>query len=185
MKYLLHSRKFKVNLMKWLFMYCCVIGLFTVVVTYSRYITSKTVGVSSRIAQFDVTVTYDGVCSGTDTYSTCSLGEIRPVSTLDYYFTVDTTKLEVDTFFETTITVNPAFDNYRLFDVTNGTSIPYVNGSNYHINGNKIIITEDIEASSGYVRTYKLTVHYKNEQTYNQPFNYQDSVVVDYSAIQK
>ena len=40
MKGLLHSKLFRKNLFTWLFMYIIVIGLFTTVVTYSKYISS-------------------------------------------------------------------------------------------------------------------------------------------------
>ena len=39
MKGLLHSKRFKENLYRWLFMYVGVIALLTTVITYSKYVT--------------------------------------------------------------------------------------------------------------------------------------------------
>lgn len=195
MKYLLYSKRFKKNLAKWLGMYLCIICLFTVVVTYSRYISDLTSNEAARVAKFNVEVTYDDVCSTLDSSETCNYGSIRPTGSLVYYFTVDTTELEVNTLFVTNVMVDSDFINYRLYDVTTG-EILYVENDDYTIsegeytdpkNGQvriyKILsIVEDINANNGYKRKYKLIIDYKNVNNY---YEYGSVVNVGYSAIQK
>lgn len=198
MKYLLYSKSFKKNLAKWLGMYLGMICLFTVVVTYSRYISNLTSSEEARVAKFNVEVTYDDVCNALDSSETCNYGSIRPTSSLVYYFTVDTTELEVNTLFVTNVMVDNDFNNYRLYDVTNG-EILYVEDDDYTISDGEYIdpnngqvrtykilsIVEDINASSGYKRKYKLIIDYKNVNSYSVEYNYDNVVVVGYSAIQK
>jgi len=105
MKGLLHSKLFRKNLFIWLFMYITVIGLFTSVVTYSKYITSMQESDIARVAKFDAAITYDGVCSNINENEICNIGTYRPTSELSYYFTVDNRNLEVSTVFATRISV--------------------------------------------------------------------------------
>ena len=184
MKYLLYSKSFKKNLAKWLGMYLGMICLLTVVVTYSRYISDLTSNEVARVAKFNVEVTYDQTCSSLNSSETCDYGSIRPTGSWVYYFTIDTRELEVSTTFVTNIVVDPDFNNYRLYNVTNGERL-YVLDADYTINNNLITIVEDIDASSGYLRKYKLIIDYKNVNNYSQEYNYDNVVVVGYSAIQK
>ena len=184
MKYLLYSKSFKNNLAKWLGMYLGIICLFTVVVTYSRYISDLTSNETARVAKFNVNVTYDDVCNSINSNEVCDYGSIRPTGSLVYYFTVDTRELEVDTTFVTNILVHQDFDNYRLYDVSNGETL-YTLNEDYTVSTNILSIVEDIDGSKGYVRKYKLIIDYKNMNSYNMQYNYDNVVVVGYSAIQK
>lgn len=55
MKGLLHRKRFKKNLIKWLCMYVGAILLFTNVVTYSKYMSRQVMKDSSRVARFNIT----------------------------------------------------------------------------------------------------------------------------------
>ena len=184
MKYLMYSKKFKQNLVKWLCMYCGIVCLFTIIVTYSRYITELTSQEGARVAKFNVYVTYNGVCSQIDSNEDCNYGSLRPIDSLSYYFTVDTRQLEVNTTLVTNILINEDFENYRLYDVTSVEKL-YVENIDYSVTNNTISIVEDVNALNGYLRKYKLTVDYKNKDNYNQNYYYNDDVIFGYSAIQK
>lgn len=181
MQYLLHSKKFRKNLIKWLFMYCCVLGLFTAIVTYSRYITVLTPKPSeARAAKFDVMVKFDNMCGENSSSESCTYN-LRPTDQLDYYFSVDTTKLEVDTNFETYINIHSDFTDYELYDLA--SDVPYVLGKDYTVEGNKIIIKEFITAEShGYNRHYKLTIRMNDSNI--QGKQYDRAVVIGYQATQ-
>jgi len=56
MKGLLHSKRFKKNLKKWLFMYMCALLMFTTVITYSKYISQYGMGDVARITKFNVEI---------------------------------------------------------------------------------------------------------------------------------
>ena len=165
-------------------MYLGMICIFTVVVTYSRYISSLTNNETARVAKFNVEVTYDDMCSLLNSSEVCSYGSIRPTGSLVYYFTVNTTELEVATTFVTNILIHQDFNNYRLYDVTNGENL-YIENDDYTVSNNCISIVEDINVSSGYKRNYKLIIDYKNVNSYSMEYNYDNVVVVGYSAIQK
>ena len=184
MKYLLYSKNFKKNLAKWLGMYLGIICLFTVVVTYSRYISTLTSGDTARVAKFNVDITYDDICESLNNEEVCDYGSIRPTGSLTYYFTVDTTELEVDTMFVTNILVHQDFNNYKLYDITDGENL-YIENEDYTVSANIISIVEDINSSNGYVRKYKLVIDYKNMNSYSEQYNYDNVVIVGYSAIQK
>lgn len=177
MKYLLHSRKLKSTLFKWLFCYIGTMLLFTVVVTYSRYITSKASDDAARTAKFNVTVSE--VCYGKEFVAGgnnyCNNGEFRAKENNSFYFSIDTSELEVSALLVTTITLN---DNFSFNEVGkeiyvyNGTAgavdswIPLkelLSSSNeYKVEGNNITITENISASEGNVRRYRVDARYKN-----------------------
>lgn len=102
---LLHSETFRKNLSKWIFMYIAVICLLTSVITYSRFISSFGTDDEARSSKFNVkiepiatqdscpddTETEGGESSSTAVLCTTS----RPTSTLEYYFKVDVTEIEV------------------------------------------------------------------------------------------
>lgn len=107
MKWLLHSKRFRKNLCKWLFMYIGVMCSITSVITYSRYITNMQFGDKARPAKFDVSVDYLNVCAGYNCSNycdgkkateKCELPVFRPtVKDISFYFKVDTNDLEVKT----------------------------------------------------------------------------------------
>ena len=165
--------------MRWLFMYFCTIGLFTAVVTYSRYITvSVPEPTSARAAKFDITVKFDDMCGNKGESESCTY-DIRPTEKIDYYFSVDTTQLEVDIDFETYIDVD--IDNFVIDKLVDTDGNEYKEGANYNLESGRITMTERIKATQGYNRHYILTVVPKENA---QGKNYERAVVIGYEATQ-
>lgn len=184
MKGLLHSKLFRKNLFKWLVMYMTVIGLFTSVVTYSKYISSMQEVDGAKVAKFDAAITYGGLCSNVNENEICNNGTFRPTSKMTYYFTVDTTNLEVSTIFITRITVLDVFQNIKIYDVTQTEK----ELTNFTKNNNVFTLTEDIKANETYVRKYKITMDYDyntHDSDYSEFHSYNGAVVVGYSATQQ
>ncbi len=92
MKGLLHSKKFRANLYKWLFMYVGVMGLLTTVITYSKYISSLGGNDETRGTKFEMKLTPEGCVS-----EVCLLGNYRPMNEIEYDFDVDE-EFEVKTY---------------------------------------------------------------------------------------
>ncbi len=89
MKGLLHSKRFKENLYRWLFMYVGVIGLLTTVITYSKYITQFVPnGDGAKSAKFEAKI-YPTNDKGEEC-TTCTSGVYRPTSKIKYYFAIET-----------------------------------------------------------------------------------------------
>ena len=61
MKGLLRSKRFRHNLYKWVTMYVGVMLLFTVVVTYSRYMSSLEGSDQAKVARFEVGIRHKGI----------------------------------------------------------------------------------------------------------------------------
>lgn len=179
MKELLHSKLFRRNLYKWLFMYVGVMCLLTSVITYSRYITKMQNDDTARVAKFNVAITNDNICNESE--DKCHYGTLRPTEEYEYFFTVDTTELEVKTLLVTIINVNKDFTNIKLYDVESGNEF-----NNYVVNDNKVTITETIKPGDNYVRKYKLTCEFDSsiDSEYLATHDYSDAVVVGYSATQ-
>lgn len=179
MKELLHSKLFRRNLYKWLFMYVGVMCLLTSVITYSKYITSMQNDDTARVARFEVKITNNSVCDESE--DKCDYGTLRPTEDYEYYFTVDTTGLEVKTLLVTIVSVHEDFNNIKLYDAETDTEF-----NNYVIEDNKVKITETINPGDNYIRKYKLTCEFDStlDATYIKTHNYSDAVVVGYSATQ-
>ncbi len=96
---LLHSKMFRQNLCKWVFMYIAAIGLLTSVITYSKYITSMMNDGKSRTSKFIVKIDpYN------DSSFNCPLDNpkecvtnvrVRPTKEIEVYFKLDLNELEV------------------------------------------------------------------------------------------
>ncbi|MCI8548664.1 MAG: hypothetical protein HFJ38_07270 [Bacilli bacterium] len=141
MKNLLQSKGFKKNLLKWLFMYCGVMCILTIVVTYSRYLSSQSYQDTAKVAKFDINVEAVS-CSEMDSGdirttpnnvacidNNSSAGSLRPDPKVGFYFKVDTSKLEVNanviismilknSIKNAAIDNTKYFSNYKLYDVT-------------------------------------------------------------------
>lgn len=184
MKGLLHSKLFRKNLFKWIFMYVTVIGLFTSVVTYSKYISSMQDTGEAKVALFDASITYDGICTGVDEYEICDNGTFRPTSQITYYFTVDTRNLEVSTVFVTRIAILDVFKNIKIYDITETET----EMTNFVESDNVFTLTEDIKVNDTYVRKYKITMDFDYD-TYDNDcsefHSYNGAVIVGYSATQQ
>ena len=159
MKGLLHSKLFRKNLFTWLFMYIGIMGLFTTVVTYSKYISSMQNADGARVASFKANITFDGVCSSIGE-GFCNIGSYRPTTSgLEYYFTVDNTEIEVSAKFVTIITVRERFENIQVYDITD--SEPRL--VEFIANDNVYTLTENLNAGDTYIRKYKVTLDYDYE----------------------
>lgn len=125
MKGLLHSKRFKKNLRKWLFMYICALLVFTTVITYSKYISQYGVEDAARITKFDIEIENiaiegDGyTCNVADNEQktiTCTASEetkYRPTKNLDYTFKL-IPDFEVKTLLTTSIFVPNTFEIVSL-----------------------------------------------------------------------
>lgn len=200
MKGLLHSKKFRTNLYRWLFMYVGVIGLFTAVVTYSKYISNMYSEDEGRSAKFNVTVKNeiaDIECLNStenNELKECYTGKYSPLAPMMYAFSVDTSELEVNTDFALTFTVHEDFKVEKLEDITNPYDIKVIALTDLEKDGKKGISLftpkEVIAASKGTTKIYRITVKYNkkliDEETnetiiFTDPF---DVVKVGYSAYQ-
>lgn len=96
MKGLLHSKTFKANLRKWLFMYVGTLCILSSVITYSKYMSSCNSSNEARPAKFNIKINYVDTCENNDDGESCSTDEnIRPLENYEFYFKVDTTEVEV------------------------------------------------------------------------------------------
>lgn len=195
MKSLLCNKKVRLNLYKWLGMYVGVIALFTSVVTYSKYMSKLSSNDSARVASFEVKVNYEGAegCDAADTDATCLVGKYRPTSEIPYYFSVDTRRLEVRTYFVLNINVANSFSIVKLERLIEGTGNLYEDVTYKNNQVRKIV-----EARKGDITWYKLTIKYNGGKIVrdgdNQPLYYDEAkaiedlpdkiVTVGYSALQ-
>ena len=90
MKGLLHSKRFKENLYRWLFMYVGVIALLTTVITYSKYVTQLIpTEEKARPAKFDVEIANtDSAGNDCTKVESVTTGIYRPTSEIKYYFKI-------------------------------------------------------------------------------------------------
>lgn len=177
MNSLLHSKRFKKNLFKWLMMYCGVLCMLTIVVTYSRYITTYNGSDDARVAKFALDMTYSRICEGQGIGTTCDIGSTRPEEYLEYDFNIDATKGEVDTLIVANITIDENFEFVSLTPV-NGNNMEYT------------LLPNGIEFKGTMIKgtknTYKIKLKYKKyyEDAYKTPIDYDKILKVDYSATQ-
>lgn len=186
MKGILHSKKFKNNLNKWLISYFIVIGLFATVVTYSKYISSMQSTDRARAATFDAHITYVNDCSSNNEFTSCDYGEIRPTEKVNLKFKVDPTAMEVNNYFITYIYVNNAFIIDGLY--IDGESSPLIKGTDYTVDSANIIKIEEtniVENLSS--KIYKLNLRYNYElddANFNESFTDENIVRIAWSATQ-
>lgn len=117
MKGLLHSKKFRNNLRKWLCMYVGVILLLTTVVTYSKYISKFQGNSASNTAKFQIELEPINVDESTHLIT----------DSLTYTFYVDVTNVDVKanlkllTFVDSSFTIEDISDGF-IEDVNNETT---------------------------------------------------------------
>lgn len=176
MKGLLHSKRFRTNLYKWLFMYTGVMLLFTTVITYSKYMTRMYSNGEAVPAKFNVNIhctegIANNACGTTET-------KFRRTSKIEYSFTVDTRELEVEASFFMTITVDPRF---KVESLTKGSSTTNLyKGAN--ANGT-FTTDEQIFNRSGKIENYKLVVSYNGPENVTLPDT--QIIKIDYTAVQQ
>lgn len=190
MNMLFRSKRFRNNLKKWLIMYIIVMSLMSTVITYSKYITTKTSSDSARVAKFDIKIATNECQVENDT---CLKREkYRPTTPLTYEFTVDTSNLEVSTDLALIIYVLKDYEivKYEEYDSTTEEFVPkeltagsVLENSDYLIYKNldhTIINISDVKELK-----YRLTVKYKTTNNYQESIvNNPKTVMIGYTAIQ-
>lgn len=163
MKGLLQSKIFKKNLKKWLFMYVMCMGLFTTVITYSKYISNMIdQSDSARVSKFNVALKYckDKNCNeeGIGTFDT---RKYRPTGEITYYFTIDTSNLEVNIQLFLTISTDRHFNIKEIKKTVDGIEVP-VNSISKSNNSKLDSIIDEIKVGSKEKIIYEVTVIYDN-----------------------
>jgi len=201
MKNLLHSKRLRKNLFKWVIMYVCVMFLFTTVVTYSKYISQMNADEKLTVAKFNVAIGFEsGKCAnitntsnadGTDSKA-CVTDNYRPTSEIPYYFYVDTRELEVDNVFDLFVQIHSDFVINDLINESTGEKIIYdgkvVNNAKYQVNsssdGSSYHILYDILKGEGKRDNYFISVKYRDLNKLPDISKVQRIVTVGYSATQ-
>ncbi len=191
------NKRFRKNLIKWIIAYVAVIGLFTSVATYSKYVSSiASIKDTARVAKFIVEVDQP-MCSNTLTKN-CNKVE-RPTN-IDYYFTVDSEKMEVSADLYINLYVDKRFalvggeSTPKLYEIVNDKEVLVqdftkknneVSPNLYNLYGFVDNIRISDSNKQGKKKTYKLTIKYLSNNEYTEAFNsYYDMIKVGYSAIQ-
>lgn len=159
MEILMQSERSRKNLYKWLGMYIAVLLLFTTVVTYSKYITKLSSSDDARVASFNMDIDYQNVngCKAGNNEE-CLVGKYRPTSEIPYYFTVDTSGLEVRTFFVLSVNVPYPYEIVRITRLEDKKVVTPTEGNSEELN--RINLSEVVEASKGKKLSYELVIRY-------------------------
>ncbi len=186
MKGLLHSKRFKKNLSKWLFMYVGVMLLLTSVITYSRYISSWLQQDDARITKFEVKID-KLVCTNYEDDYHCSKN--RPTALIPYYVNVNTKNLETKALLVLTFDVDSKFEIVRIDEVTkqDGKDPLYkeiygeLEDGSYdlkdtiHYTRSKISTKLELKQHfkpTGKETTYRVTVRYTPSRVYDKDGNF-------------
>ena len=179
---LLHIKRFRQNMLKMFAIYLVVILSTTSVITYSRYITSMESTSYARPARFNIDITKGSICVVGKDF--CDLSKYKPYDQLDYYFSVDTSQLEVTTIMATTIDIDTHYNFVNIYEIDDEveTLIDINNNQDYSINGRRINISQEVEAGLGSVKTYKIRLSYIENSETDQTY---DAISLDFVATQK
>lgn len=167
MKELFQSKIFKRNIRKWLFMYIVCMGIFTTVVTYSKYISNMLNGNDeARVSKFDIELQYckDELCNENNN----NIKKNRPTNKIEYYFAVNTSNLEVKTDLFLTVSVDNHFKIEKIEKIVNENYITIDSSSKNNNNKTRTIEEKSLIGSSEKIK-YKVTIIY-------------DETVIDYNA---
>lgn len=207
MKGLLHSKRFKANLRKWLFMYVGVMGLLTTVITYSKYISSLGGTDDARATKFEIKVTPEGCIS-----DVCLLGNYRPMNEIEYEFDVDE-EFEVNTYvilsflpqdkfkiksISSTEYVGNTADEEKFIPIyTNDESgikigNGYVDAKKDVSNTNTIQLGKNVDAATKKKYKFRVLIEYDyseylvNKDTANEYYDYTGSedIILDQNVVQ-
>lgn len=182
MKGLLHSKTFKKNLRKWLFMYVGALCILTSVITYSKYMSSFSGNTEAKVAKFNIKVEHVDQCASIQE-SVCLTGEnTRPLEQYEFYFKVDTTELEVKSHVVITTRINESYQDDEVFKIN---KIVEVTKDLKDIPNSKPAQMEfDVSPEDTGIKYYKVTVDHKITD-YDMGGNISPKVLsVGYSAIQ-
>jgi len=198
MKGLMHSKKFRANLRKWLCMYISVLILLTVVVTYSKYLASlPAISENASIAKFNVDIDIVGCASELVPIEICENGteeencekqtsyicntteEQRPTKEMNYHFRVDTRELEVKTKVLVKVKVDTHFaikDIKNVTDPNNPKEVVVKDALENEvlvtdIKDGMLYIWDVIPAGGALPKEYNLTIIYDNSQVENDDYS--------------
>lgn len=207
---ILHNKLFRMNLLRWFVLYIGVISIFTTVVTYSKYITALPTKDNARPAKFNVIITNDKICSTLSTL--CNLDKYKPYDEIEYYFTVDTSEVEVLADIVLKISVNKEFriisftyigdtdytinmpEYGTMDDSLSDVSMPdeyklnYTNNSLEEDKNNVITLIGTTGAYKSKTQTYKIKLKFMKDaydSSYSFNHDYEKIVRIGYSANQK
>lgn len=196
MKGLLHSKRFRRNLKRWICMYVGVLVLFTSVVTYSRYVSNLSLNDEAKVTKFNVNIGKGKASteSGKDPF--------LPTDTIYYTFTV-TPDFEVKTLLALTINAEHRFTIESIVEETSNLEIynkdirsqnagPITVSTDTTVDGNdtKVVISRKISSAEAQATTYKIALKFKYEDiketyyTLDEYLKEKPIVNVDYSARQ-
>lgn len=183
---LLHIKRFRQNMFKLFVIYIVVMLSTTSVITYSRYITSMESTAYARPARFDIEIDQGDVCVANT--NICKEGsgvsKFKPYDQLDYYFTVDTSQLEVTTDMDTTITIDSHFNFVSIYE-KNSDDEEYSEltiNEDYTVSSRAVYVYQKVIAGEGSVKSYKIRISYRENST-NNP-NFDEAVLVNFVAKQ-
>lgn len=198
MKGLLHSKRFRRNLKRWICMYVGVLILFTSVVTYSRYVSNLSLNDEAKVTKFNVNIGKGEASteSGKDPF--------LPTDTIYYTFTV-TPNFEVKTLLALTVNAEDRFtiesiieetSNLEIYnkDIRNQNAGAITVSADTTVDGNndntKVVISRTISSAEAKSTTYKIALKFKYEDiketyyTLDEYLREKAIVNVDYSARQ-
>lgn len=198
MKGLLHSKRFRRNLKRWICMYVGVLILFTSVVTYSRYVSNLSLNDEAKVTKFNVNIGKGEASteSGKDPF--------LPTDTIYYTFTV-TPDFEVKTLLALTVNAEDRFtiesiveetSNLGIYnkDIRNQNAGAITVSADTTVDGNndntKVVISRTISSAEAKPTTYKIALKFKYEDiketyyTLDEYLREKAIVNVDYSARQ-
>lgn len=181
MKGLLQSKIFKKNLGKWLFMYVMCMGLFTTVVTYSKYISNMLdQGDAARVSKFNINLQYckDATCEDAG-IEELDVEQYSPTGEIAYYFAVDSSNLEVNADLFFTLSTDHHFKIKKIEKIV-GDKYELMSNNSKNENEKTATIADQVIAGSKEKNKYKVTVAYDETVIdYNQAGEVENGVVKD------
>lgn len=169
MKEVLNNKQFIKKVLKWLIMYFLVLGLFSSVVTYSRFISSKIITNQEdvRIARFDVKVLpiSCSTISDPDCIDSTPTKSTRLNNKVHLYFKTDTTNMEVKSEIIYLITINNEkniFNEYNLYEIKENTPEKLISSGTVNNGSSQVEFKQIVEASLGEKKQYKLVLSVKD-----------------------
>ena len=201
MKGLLHSKRFKENLYRWLFMYVGVIALLTTVITYSKYVTQLIPTEEKALpAKFDVEIANtDSAGNDCRKVECVTTGIYRPTSEIKYYFKFKA-DLEVSAEILLLVRINEAYrDDFKIVSVKESKVTGFETVTNDSTNNPESIYRVKLENEQDSItneykpieKVYEVTVQYKDLDSFNSKTDSNDFLEaknvleVGYTAEQK
>lgn len=163
MKGLLQSKRFKKNLSKWVFMYVICMGVFTTVITYSKYISGMMDDKDmARVSKFNIALKYcaDANCE-TEATEPFDPERYRPYEEIIYYFAVDKSQMEVGADLLLTIKVDEHFKITRVVRPSEEDKV--IPNESQSQNGKVFTISNAIIPGNHDLAIYQVTVMYDDK----------------------